>query len=109
MITKNTASRIWSSYREIEVAEKLLADMKEIRSKERLSENSPTLDDAFGRRTDLQLGIPSGSDGHRLFRVAPQLAESVIRAHIAEKRAELVSANEQARMELESSESIGEL
>lgn len=59
-----------------------------------------TLKDAFGCRRQLQLGIPNGENGHRIFDVNPQLAESVIRAHIAQKQAELVVVNEQARIEL---------
>jgi hypothetical protein len=79
--------------------------MAEVRIKEesmweKLGKNEPTLKDAFGRRKQLQLGIPSGENGHRLFDVAPQLAESIIRAHIANKHAELVEATEQARVEL---------
>jgi hypothetical protein len=62
--------------------------------------SAPTLKDAFGRRQHLQLGIPSGENSHRLFQVAPQLAESVIRAHIAKTEAELAEAQEQARLEL---------
>ena len=102
MITQKTAERIWSAYREIEAGEKLLADMAAIRA-EPFSDrdrHAPTLKDAFGRARHLQLGIPSGENGHRIFDVAPELAESVIRAHIAKKQVELVEANEQARIEL---------
>lgn len=102
MISQDTASAIWTAYREIEVAEKLLADMKAEREKpfgER-DKHAPTLKDAFGRKRHLQLGIPSGENGHRIFDVAPELAESVIRAHIAKKRVELTEANERARLEL---------
>lgn len=59
-----------------------------------------TLRDSFGRLRQLQLGIPSGEQSHRLFYVSPLLAESVIRAHIENKRAQLVEANERARIEL---------
>lgn len=102
MITQQTASDIWSAYREIECAEKLLADMEAERNKpfSECSKHEPTLKDAFGRRRNLQLGIPSGETGHRLFDVQPQLAESVIRAHIAQKKSELAQANERARIEL---------
>ncbi|RJR46037.1 MAG: hypothetical protein C4576_11450 [Desulfobacteraceae bacterium] len=87
--------------REIEAGEKLLADMKETREKERTRIGEPTLKDAFGRRRHLELGVPSGDNGHRIFQVAPQLAESIIRAHIAHKEAELKEANEQAWIELQ--------
>ena len=102
MITQETASAIWQAYREIECGEKLLADMKaELDAP--FSEHDkhlPTLKDAFGKSRHLQLGIPSGSNGHRLFNVAPELAGSVIRAHISIKKAELAEANERARIEL---------
>ena len=52
------------------------------------------------RVRQLQLGIPSGEDSHRLLDVSPVLAESVIRAHIQNKRAELAEVNERARIEL---------
>jgi hypothetical protein len=102
MITSQTASDIWNAYREITVAEKLLADMKAAREKpfaER-DAHAPTLKDSFGYRQHLQLGIPSGSNSHRLFDVDPVLAESVIIAHIAKKKLALVEANECARIEL---------
>ena len=80
--------------------EQLLSDMKEQRERMRADKHAPTLKDAFGRVRQLQLGIPSGENAHRIFDVSPVLAESVIRAHIENKRAELVEANERARIEL---------
>ena len=102
MITQETASTIWSAYREIETAEKLLLDMAEERAKPFRDDDkhAPTLKDAFGRNQHLQLGIPSGSNSHRLFQVRPELAESVIRAHIGQMKAKLTEANECARLEL---------
>ncbi len=103
MITQETASLIWSAYREIEMGEKLLEDMAQA-MKWAEDKTAPTLKDAFGRRQHLQLGIPSGENSHRLFQVPPPLAESVIRAHIAEQRKQLVLANERARIELQTEE-----
>ena len=100
MITQETAANIWHAYREIEVGEKLLADMKEIREREGLNKHEPAIKDAFGRKRQLQLGIPSGDNSHRILDVAPVLAESIIRAHIEHKRAELVQYQEAARIEL---------
>jgi hypothetical protein len=100
VISQQTAARIWECYREIEMAESLLKEMSEAKSY--CDEpGQPTLKDAFGRRRHLQLGIPSGDSSHRLYGVSPRLAESVIRAHIADKQKELVEANESARIELE--------
>lgn len=96
MITQETAVRIWNAYREIETAEKLLAEMAE-----RIKwGDDPNPRDAFGNRRCLQLGIPSGENSCRLYDVQPTLALSVIRAHIAAQRATLAEANEQARIEL---------
>lgn len=101
MISKETCEAIWNAYREIEVAEKLLADMKEVQDRDiTRDKHAPCLKDAFGNRRHLQLGIPSGENGHRLMQVSPALAESVIRVHIKNKQAELMEANERARIEL---------
>jgi len=107
MVTKETAAMIWTAYREIDSAEKLLADMKKERNNQRADAHAPTLRDAFGRMRQLQLGIPSGENAHRLFDVSPVLAESVIRAHIDNKRAELREANERARIELDMTANVG--
>lgn len=100
MISKETAARIWKAYREIDSATKLLAEMEEIKERTRVDDHAPTIKDAFGRRKHLQMGIPSGENCHQLFEVSPVLAESVIVAHIANKKAELAEANEAARIEL---------
>ena len=100
MITQQTAEHIWRCHREIHAAEKLLEDMAESEQRFHDDVRAETLSDAFGRQRNLQLGVPSGESSHRLFDVAPSLARSVIRAHIENKRAELVEANEQARMEI---------
>lgn len=102
MITQKTAERIWIAYREITTGEKLLEDMAKERERDlhRIDEHAPVLRDAFGRERHLQLGVPSGQNGHRLFEVSPVLAESCIRAHIEHKRTELAEAQEVARIEL---------
>jgi hypothetical protein len=101
MITQQTAGRIWDCYREIRAGEKMLADMQESAEEYRQDVRCKTIEDAFGRRGRLQMGVPCGESSHRILDVAPALAESVIRAHIANKQAELAEANEQARIELE--------
>lgn len=102
MITPETCAAIYAAHREILAGEKLLADMKAERERAGpgADKYAPTMRDAFGRVRQLQLGIPSGDNAHRIFDVSPVLAESVIRAHIENKRAELAEANEQARIEL---------
>ena len=66
MITKDTCVAIWSAYREIEAGEQLLADMAKERERTLADKHAPTLRDAFGRVRQLQLGIPSGENAHRL-------------------------------------------
>ena len=100
MNSQETASRIWECYREIATGEKLLIDMQEAAQDQRNDDHAPQLKDVFGHRRDLQLGVPSGENSHRLFHVRPRLAAAVIRSHIEAKRAELAEANEQARIEL---------
>lgn len=100
-ITLDTIKMLYQAYREIAAGEKLLTDMEEIRKRERIDDKyAATIKDAFGTRRQLQLGIPSGNDSHRLLDVSPVLAESCIRAHIEQKRKELSDANERARIEL---------
>jgi len=96
MITKETAGRIWNCYHEIETGEKLATEMKDALA----SGEDPNPLDASGKRRMLQFGVPFGKDSRRLIDVAPTLAISVITAHVENQRAELVEANEQARIEL---------
>lgn len=99
MITQKTAEMIYNAHREIKVAEELLTEMQE-KLAHMPDKNSATLKDAFGQVQHLQLGIPSGPNSSRLYNVRPSLAESVIRAHIADCQTRLVEANERARIEL---------
>lgn len=97
MITKQTAMDIALAYREVETAERLLADLKEARSRH----SAPDIRDAFGRlQNGLQLGVPSGENSHRLFNVPWSLAEPIIQAHIANQRAIIAALSEQAKAEL---------
>lgn len=101
MISSETVERIWKCQREITVGKALLNEMQEIAKNIRRDGSAERIRDAFGRERDLQLGIPSGENCHRLLNVSPALAVTIIRTHIANKEAELVEANEQARIELE--------
>lgn len=103
MIGKQTALDIWKAYQEIEVGEDLLKTLEEASARS----EPPDLRDHFGRPRGLQLGVPSGDNGHRLFDVHPSLAKAVIRAHIASKQAELQALNVQAWNEAEGAASGG--
>lgn len=104
MITPDTAADIWNCHREIRTGEKLLADLAEEEAKDGEYKKDdafePRIQDAFGRPRQLQLGVPSGENCHRLFGVSADLAVSVIKVHIANQRARLAELNEKARLEL---------
>ena len=97
MISKQTAMDIALAYREVETAEKLLAQITEsLRKRE-----TPDIRDAFGRHMDgLQLGVPSGASGHTLHNVPWSLAKPIIETHIAVHRAKIAALSEKARCEL---------
>lgn len=97
MITSETARQIALAYREVETAKKLLDDVREA-----MDTHSPTdIRDVFGRRqVGLQLGVPSGRDGHRLFDVPYSLAVPVIGTHIAHHQARIAVLSEQALIEM---------
>lgn len=66
LISKETATEIAYAYREIETAETLLGEVVEALDRRQ----SPDIRDAFGRHQDgLQLGVPTGRSGQRLFNV----------------------------------------
>ena len=100
MISDETVERIWKCKREIAVGTKLLEEMKEISENMKRDGAAERIRDAFGRERDLELGIPSGKNCHRLISVSPALSVSIITTHIANKMAELIEANEQAKLEL---------
>lgn len=97
MITEDTARKIALAYREVEVGEQLLAEINEAIGRR----VAPDIRDAFGRQADgLQLGVPSGNNGQRLFNVPWNLARPVIEAHIAQQKAIVGALSEKARIEL---------
>lgn len=104
MITLETATDIALAYRDIASAEKLLEDVqKQIDSD---SYREADLRDTFGRRVGgLQLGVPSGSNGHRLFNVEWELAKPILQAHIAKTKARLLALNEKAKAALAKAQS----
>ena len=95
MISQRTAHDLWIAYDEIAKAEKLLAEMES----QRKNGENPNPRDAMGRRKNLSLGVPTGENSRQLFDVSPVLADTIIRAHIAEKKAVLVTLNNLARIE----------
>lgn len=83
MISSETAIDIALAHREVKAAKELLERVTEAMSRGDFQKND--LRDAFGRRVDgLQLGVPSGDSGHRLFTVSWVVAKPIIEMHIAE-------------------------
>ena len=97
MLSQQTATDMAVIYRDIEAAEKLLADVKQAIDKM----NQVDIRDVFGRRQNaLQLGIPSGDTSHRILHVPYDLAIPVIEATIANHRARLLALNTKAKAEV---------
>lgn len=106
MITQETAARIWECYREIDTSKKLLDKIEEDIKNHKVDPYAQKVKDCFRGRQDFQLGVPSGETGHSLYNVPANLAKSIIVAHCAAKNAELIEANEQARVELAQSDKV---
>lgn len=101
MITIETATDIAMAHREIETAEKLIADVRKAID----SSDQKDIRDVFGRRADgFQLGVPRGPDSRCLFNVPYTLAIPVIETHIAASRAKLAVLCDRARIELGSTD-----
>lgn len=101
IISKATAEAIWSAHREIEVSEKLKKDMAASLKDYVRDDSDAVLSDHYGRRRALELGVPNGSNGHRLFRLPPSVAGYCIDAHIANQQKLLAEACIMAQMELD--------
>ena len=98
MISQDTAYAIATCHREIEVAQKLLGEVEDGLQKRGV----PDIRDAFGRsQRGLQLGVPSGDNGHRLYQVEWSLCVPVLTAHIGSLKGKLSALNEIARSELD--------
>lgn len=96
VLSMETAARIWNAHREIIAAEKLRTEMRERLS--RMEDPNPR--DAWGKRRNLSLGVPSGENATTLFDVDPKLAVHIIDAHVENKKKELIDASIAARVEL---------
>jgi len=102
MIKQETCNGIWCCYREIEIAEKLLKEVREVIESQKDSfKEEKCLRDVFGKKHHhLQLGVPSGENGHRLFYVNYELSIPIISAHINTIKAKLAALNEVAKSEV---------
>lgn len=102
MITKETAAAIWECYREIKAGDELLVELgKDALRLDDCDDDASRLEEIRNRK-NFQLGVPSGpASHHRLYKVHPDLALSIIKAHVADKQAELVRLQERARIELD--------
>lgn len=105
MLSKEICEEIWHCHREIEAAENLLSEVEDIikNNNDRIftRRHEEKLKDVYGCERNLELGVPSGENSMRLFRVSYDLAVPVIKAHLANKKARLVELNEMAGIELQ--------
>jgi hypothetical protein len=99
MITKETCVKIWNCHNEIEKSKKLIEDMAKVLSNDE-SKKAPTLDNAFGERRGLQMGVPSGNDSHYLYNVNIDLGVKIIEAHIKQNEERLIELMAIAKIEL---------
>lgn len=96
MISRDTAAQIAYAYDEIKAAKEIMAVIEE-GAKRGIP---PDFRDTFGNRRNLQLGVPSGSTGHRLMDVSYKLAKIIIKAHIREKEAQIEALCANAVLEM---------
>lgn len=88
LITKDTAAAIAYAYCEIEASETLLSDL----AKAKENRTEPDFRDVFGKmHRSLELGVPCGETSRRVFRVNPDLAEIIIKAHADQMRAKIAA------------------
>lgn len=103
MLTQKTAAALHNCHQQIINAETLLKETR----KEMESSGESKLIDAFGRRSrSLELGVPSGSSGHRIFQVDFELAAIIIEAQVEKYKQQLKALNVLAKIECEQEEVI---
>lgn len=106
IISAETAVAIAVAHQEIARGQKLLEDVKKSLAERKGRgfgvDAESDLRDVFGRRANsLQLGVPSGNNGHMICDMSYDLAVPVIEAHIANKRSELAALSLKAKSELQ--------
>lgn len=99
MITKETAVKIAFCHEQIENCQKIINDMAEI-LKQDAEKTTPRLNNAFGEKVGLELGVPSGNSGHRIFGVNTELGIKIIQSHVEEKKKRLEELMAIATIEL---------
>ena len=102
MINKETAAKIFNCHNQIEHSKILLEEMKKCK----LETGEVKLEDAFGGRRDLELGVPSGRSGHRILNVEWSLGMKIIKQHIKDQKKLLIKLNKEAELELTNPESL---
>jgi hypothetical protein len=102
IVSYQMAYEIWMAHREIEVGEKLLADIQE--TMERGQGETPV---DRSSRQGFQLGVPNGN-GHRLLYLDPGLAQKIIEQSIALQRDRLVELADRVREYLVGPEGRGD-
>lgn len=98
MITVDTALKIARAYREIDISNELLAEVRKAQEKF----VAPDVRDTFGRQVrGLELGIPNSASSRTMMNVEWGLAEPIILAHIANQKSLLIALSVLAAKELD--------
>lgn len=99
-LSQATAGRVWNAHREIEVAEKLKAEI--LQHAVEPDEQTPIDHWSRRRQCELELAIPTdGAGGGRLYKIGRDTALLVIDAHIEKMKDELADASQVALLELQ--------
>lgn len=98
MISKETCVKIWHCHNEVEKCNNLI---KEMASKiKQNKDREPTLYNAFGEKTGLQLGVPSGHESHILYGVSIDMGVKIIEQHVKDNERRLDELMAIAKIEL---------
>jgi len=106
MISKETCQKIWHCHREIEVSNQSIEGINEFIQKNNdyktANEFARSVENTWGGGRGVEMQVPSNESGSSksIYNVSPELALAVIKAHIANKTAELAELNEISKIEL---------
>lgn len=111
MITKETARQIYNCYSQMEAIEKLKKEMadevqkvreREEKRKQEKPFEEPIPENDFGRfGKGINLGVPNGfSSSWRIFNISPEVAISVMDAHLQQLQKEMETLRAIANVEM---------
>lgn len=106
MISKETCQKIWHCHREIEAGNQLIEVVNQVIKKSNdckvANALARSVENTWGGGRGVEMQVPSNESGSSksIYNVSPELALAVIKAHIANKTAELAELNEVSKIEL---------